>query len=362
MERWPMHNEISHFEDGLKLPYLPFCDLPTPLLDAPDLARISGAGTFFVKRDDLTASPYGGNKARKLEFLLGYAKAAGYKGVWTCGGVGSNHCLATAVHGADAGLSVQISHFRQPPNEQVLNNCLALAASGASMALKPKWSVLGSSLGSSLVTGLFQRSSEPYYRIPLGGSSPVGILGYVKGGLEIGKQVRRGEMPSPDLVVVAAGTGGTLAGLALGLGLSGIETSLVGVRVVSSWALSLRRIRRMIKQTCSHLRRELGSLNFSGLDGVSLSLYGEALGGGYGHPTEEGGYACKNIAEVLGIPFDLTYTGKAMGAMLNGLSKSFRARHALYVHTLNSQPVNALIPPGFSVRELPLVYRQYFGT
>jgi D-cysteine desulfhydrase len=353
---------FSYFDEGLKLPHLSFCDLPTPLLNAPELAEISGAREFWIKRDDLTARPYGGNKVRKLEFLLGYAKAKGFKGVWTGGGVGSNHCLATAIYGSMVGLSVNISHFAQPPNKQVLTNCLALAATGASIELVPMWSVVRKSLNCSFPRGLFQRSPDELYKIPLGGSSPVGILGYVNGGLEIAEQVRRGEMPTPDLVVAAAGTGGTIAGLAVGLGLAGIETALVGVRVVSPWALSLRRLRRMIHQTCRHLSREVGQFNCPGLDRISVRLDGTALGGGYGHPTEEGGFVLKAVAQSLGIPFDLTYTGKALGAMLNGLSSSLKSRNVLYVHTLNSLSVSDLVPEHFSLQELPDLYRQYFSA
>jgi 1-aminocyclopropane-1-carboxylate deaminase/D-cysteine desulfhydrase-like pyridoxal-dependent ACC family enzyme len=292
---------------------------PTPVTELTRVASAAGipAGArLFCKHDDLTGTAYGGNKVRKLEHLLVEAKQRGARRIVTCGAVGSHHVLATAIYGRAQGFEVEAVLAPQlgtPHAEEV-------ARVGASLeyAAFPVRSFAAIPL--VLARRLGARGAS--YLVPPGGSSVTGSLGYVDAAEELAGQIARGELPRPSAIVVALGSGGTAAGLLVGLARSGLlvgsdgapPVELVAVQVVDAPFASAA-------QTLSlslAIRRRLGEpLTRAALARSSAALRIERrfLGQGYGRPTAEG-EAATALASLEGLTLDPTYTSKTFAAAL----------------------------------------------
>lgn len=339
-----MRDLQAKFETLQQIPTRLLASLPTPVERCDKIAQLAGCEQVWIKRDDLSATPYGGNKIRKLEFLLGDALDKGRRTVFTCGAIGSNHCLATAVYATQAGLNTRIWHFPQPPNAHVVKNCLAVASAGARMRCGPRWT-----LPFALAFERLTAARRGIYYIPGGGSSPLGTLGYVNAALEIEGQIASGELPPPEVVVVPVGTGGTLVGLKVGFELAGRSLQLVGVRVIDKIVANQAAMNRL----ASGVTRLLAKHGVQVKSGsVSFGLDHSQFGAGYGVPTKAATAAVEIAHAEAGIYLDDTYTGKTMAAIL---AAGFRGKRVLFVNTLNSRPVSELI----STTELPKGYGKY---
>ncbi|MEI9948891.1 MAG: pyridoxal-phosphate dependent enzyme [Pseudomonadota bacterium] len=166
---------------------------PTPVESLQAVARELGAGgsEVWIKRDDVSSAAYGGgNKVRTLELLLAQALARGHTSVFATGAFGSNHALATALHAPRVGLAASALLFPQPVSEAAFLNLRALAHSGASLFALPHWSAFP--LGMAWLR--FRRGPAPYVMVP-GGATPLGALGYVSAGLELGRQIAAESCP-----------------------------------------------------------------------------------------------------------------------------------------------------------------------
>lgn len=293
-------------------------DFPTPVsAPFPDRPRLA------VKRDDLASTVYGGNKLRKLEHLLGDAKAKGKRRLVTMGAVGSHQVVATALFGAREGFEVEAVLVSQPFSTHAEANVRASLALGLRAHAAPAWA-----LAPPLVASRLGRDA---YFVPLGGSNALGSLGFVAAASELAAQVRAGETPEPDVIVVASGSGGTVAGLAVGLEKEGMKTRVIGV-AVSPPVIFLR-------LTTARLAR--ATARAAGLDRAAASraaaritIDGRFLGAGYGHRTDAGSNAMA-IAMRVGLDLEPTYTAKAFACALD------RVRHhpeeqVLYWHTLGT--------------------------
>jgi D-cysteine desulfhydrase len=340
---------------------------PTPVESLQALARELGAGDrdAWIKRDDVSSAVYGGNKVRTLELLLGDARARGHASVLATGAFGSNHALATALHAPRVGLAASALLFPQPVSEAAFVNLRALADSGARLYALPHWSAFP--LGMAWTR--FRSGPAPYVMVP-GGATPLGALGYVSAGLELGRQIAALDLPLPRRVIVAVGSTCTSAGLLVGLALAahfrlGFEPStmpyLTSVRV-SPWPVTSRlRILRLAART-AHFLRELAGARVPRLDSAALGarfeVDGRYLGPGYGQPSVAGGQA---EAEWLrhGLPaLDGTYSAKAAARVLLGL----RAREAgpvLFWSTKSSVPLPAAGQDDALLRAVPLRIRTW---
>ena len=172
---------------------------PTPI------EHLEGLG-LWVKRDDTVGALYGGNKVRKLERLLGAARASGKSRILTVGAAGSHQVVATALYGRREGFDVEAVLVPQPPSEHGRRNLRVALAQGLEPVVATSWPA-APALALALVRG------DTYF-VPLGGSNALGSLGFVDAANELAGQVSSGAMPEPDVVVVAMGSGGTAAGLA----------------------------------------------------------------------------------------------------------------------------------------------------
>jgi D-cysteine desulfhydrase len=217
--------------------------LPTPVDRLTELEGEVGMSSLWVKRDDRSGDLYGGNKPRKLEFLLGKALADGKQAVITTGGIGTHHGLATAVCARALGLRTILALLKQPVTAAVRRSLLLDYAAGAEM-------YYGASVPSLTVVALrvcaqeFLRRGMPYI-VPTGGTSALGVLGYINAAFELAEQIKAGELPEPAWIFVPCGTGGTVAGLVAGAKLAGLRSRVAAVLVTDILPPSPSRLARM---------------------------------------------------------------------------------------------------------------------
>jgi D-cysteine desulfhydrase len=293
----------------------------------------------WVKNDGLYGEPWGGNKVRKLEWTLADALRRRRRTVLTVGGLATNHGLATTVHGGGLGLRVVLALADQPLDPHAREQLARLQRSGALL-----YRTGGTLRTAASVPALMLRHADlrrcrlPYF-LPLGGSSPLGCLGYVEAALELGEQVAAGELPEPTHAVLAVGSGGTAAGLALGLRLAGLGTRVVGVLVNDRTRMDAEVIARLSRRTARLLRRRGADLGPLRLTGADLDVERGWLGPGYGHATPEAEEALALARDREGLALEPVYTAKAMAGLL-AIKEAGRLGRGpvLYWHTHNARP------------------------
>lgn len=284
--------------------------LPTPLQYAPRLTEALGGPKIFVKRDDLTGLALGGNKLRKLEFLLARARAVGATCVITCGGTQSNHACQTAAAAARVGLKCVLVLASGLHNE-LQGNLLLDNLFGADVKVIEAPATSSDELDKAMeeVSEHLRRHGEVPYIIPLGGSSRYGAAGYVLASLElIGQTLELGI--KPDYLYVAVGSGSTLAGLIVGAKAFSAPYRVKGVAVYRPPDEQRRAIRALAQDTA-----ELLGLNLT-VEPHDVSIDGDYLGPGYGHLTPEAREAIRLVARTEGILLDPVYTAKTMAALI----------------------------------------------
>jgi D-cysteine desulfhydrase len=312
------------------LPWTPLIEAPTPVQPLKELSKKVGS-EVWIKRDDETSPVYGGNKPRKLEFLLGEAKSRGYKTLITGGGTGTNHGLATSIFGRKLGFHVILGLFGQPVTAHVRKNLLLFHAYGAEMVFVDS---MLRALFRFYVTERFGRR-DAYFIAP-GGSSPVGVLGYVDAGLELAMQVERKELPLPRRIYLAVGSCGTMAGLALGLRLAGLRIPVVGVQVAPRLLANPRTVLRLARKALRVMRRHDRSVPMIELTTADVPVDRGYYGPGYGHPTDAARRALSLMAKTEGIGLDVTYTAKTLGALLHSVRAEGERGPVLFWNTFNS--------------------------
>ena len=287
-----------------RLPRAPLGRVVSPV------ARVAldDGAALWVKRDDLAAPVMGGNKLRALEFLLGGVRPGDV--VLTLGGQGSTHVLATAVHAARLGARTRAVRWPHEMNEvaHLVARRIDAACERAPLLPAPL-ALLRLALWRLRLRGA---SGRPPRLVPFGGASPLGALGHVNAGLELRAQIDTGLLPAPARVVVPLGTGGTAAGLALGLALAGIDAELVCARVGPRVAATRGRVLRLAAAT-RRLARRLGA---DLPPPVAVRVVHDAYGGAYGRPLPAGTAAARRLDPALAARLDATYSAKAAAAAL----------------------------------------------
>ncbi|MEW6439433.1 MAG: pyridoxal-phosphate dependent enzyme [bacterium] len=337
-----------------RFPWISLVEGPTPVQLLERLSARVG-GEIWVKRDDQTSPVYGGNKPRKLEFLLAHALSAGAHTLVTAGGLGTNHGLATAIFGGKLGFHVVLGLFDQPVTEHVRRSLLLYHSFGAEMMH------LGSKLRGMLQLGILERIRRPQACfIPLGGSSPVGCLGFVNAGLELARQIERGHLPRPASIFVAVGSCGTMAGLVLGLKLAGVPVPVVGVQVAPRIVVNPRAVLRLARRTQRLLDGGADNAAGGSLCLRDFPVETHHYGSGYGHPTAAGRSAASLLAQTEGIPLEPTYTAKTFAAVLARAGQKRGSGPVLFWNTFNSVDLSSkaqLVDP-FS---LPKAFHRFFA-
>jgi len=304
---------------------LPLAHLPTPLTHSPALDRLVGA-EVWIKRDDMTSGAAAGNKIRKLEYLLADAIERGSSVIITCGALQSNHARASAISAAELGLR-SLLFLRTslpelpPPSENFLLDVLV----GAEVrAITPAQYQKRAELMARAADELSARGERPYV-IPEGGSNGLGALGYVAAMGEIEAQLAAGQGGGParyDAVVHACGSGGTAAGVALGLKRHRVAQQAIAIAVCDD--------RGYFEQTIARIVAEAVSLDPSLDPSARALVYDQWKGPAYGVASDEQLDFIAEVAAQTGLLFDPVYTGKA----LFGLSKlEPKPRRVLFLHT-----------------------------
>ncbi|HJX64516.1 MAG TPA: pyridoxal-phosphate dependent enzyme [Polyangia bacterium] len=304
-DRFPGTKNLAHVTLGC---------LPTPVEPVAELARLLGISSFFVKRDDISGRTYGGNKVRKLEFLLGQALAENRRAVITFGAVGSNHVRATSVYGGQVGLQVHAVLAPQPSTPYLDANLRADRAAGATLHFVESYAQ-ALTRGAELRDQITLRDGAEPFVIPFGGTNPRGIIGFVNAAIELAGQVATGALPEPDLIYVPYGSAGTAGGLAIGLAAVGLRTSVIGVRVVPAESTNPVRTRRVMEEAVALLRELDASFPSLKPESVALEVRDGFLGEEYAAATTKGLEAVA-LAEASGVHLETTYTGKALAALI----------------------------------------------
>lgn len=331
--RWPALDAI---------PYQQFGRLPTPLHRLTGLSGRVGA-EIFCKRDDLSSVPYGGNKVRKLEFLVGAAKASGADTILTIGAIGSHHVLATSIYAGGMGFDVHAVVAPQPRSHHAETNARAALASGAT--LHPIRSFL---LAPVAMKGLEAKMRFDGHRVAVigfGGSEIAGVLGYVEAGLEIAEQLLQGEALEPDAFVVALGSGGTAVGLAVGLAAAGVMAPVVAIRVAPKSVIRRSFLSRLAHDAVDELRKH--TLRFPQVADIAMKnlvIDNSQLGEGYAIPTKASLDAKELVLETQEMELDDTYTAKTMAGVIALARGKYNTKRLMYVHTLGETPWSSYSP------------------
>jgi len=300
----------------------PLAALPTPLTRSIRLERVLDSPPILVKRDDLTGFALAGNKARKLEFLLGDALAGGCDVLVTGGGPGSNHCQATAAAAHVAGLSCHLVMYGTEPARSHPNLALArrLGATVSFTAQADRASV--DPALAEVAEGLAAAGHRPYV-IPRGGATAVGAAGYGLAVAELAGQLTSLGL-EPEIVVVAAGSCGTQAGLLAGVTAHSLPWRVLGATVSRPPTECRERVLR--------LARECGALLGGPLAEAGRVEVRDARGPGYGTASMAGTQAACLAASAEGLLLDPVYTAKAFGELLSLIRAGLQGP-AVFVHT-----------------------------
>ncbi len=306
------------------LPCADFAALPTPLQ-----VREFAGRALLIKRDDLSHPGYGGNKVRKLEFILAAAQQAGQRKLVTFGATGTHHGLATALFCRDLGLRCELLLFDQPDSEHVRANRSRLLQAGADCV--DCGSLVNTLRRFYVHPGRLRRDTLFLFA---GGSGVHGTLAFVNAALEFAAQLQQQSQPAPERLYVACSSGSTLAGLTLGMALAGLDTQVIGVQVADSRlgplpACTAGTVKQLADKTLRWLERRGVAWPVSP---VEITLNQAFLGPGYGYATREGELARQAFEQQMGIPLDGTYTAKAFAAVLADEQPGSCA----YWHTLSS--------------------------
>jgi D-cysteine desulfhydrase len=317
--------------------------LPTP---------VSREHRISIKRDDLTGDIYGGNKVRKLEFLLRRATDRGANRVATFGTVASNHALATALYAKSIGLECTcfLSHQTRTANcARVLNMHLA----NGSEIIR-----FGGKRAEMVATMRKYLQGRNVWVIPPGGSNWLGVVAFVNAGLELAQQIQDGELDEPDRLYVANGTMGTASGLALGLALAGLRTELQAIRVTHEFVANRQAMRKLISKTATLMHRLDDSVPTDLPNHIHLSFRDEFFGSGYAHTNKATDRAVEIARDEFGLSLETTYTGKAMAALLHDLDRA--GGKALFWNTYNSRPMPVGTDQPEDVSGLPDEFMRYY--
>ncbi len=319
---------------GLDLPRVDLGAWPTPTerlaLDLPP------GMALWAKREDRSNGTYGGNKIRKLEYVLGDAAARGVS-IVTGGAVGSHHCVATALHGRAVGVPVHMVLTEQPDSPHARAHARISSKLAENIVPVAKKREVPRALA-SLAKGLTRGGRRPAL-VPIGGSSARGVLGQVGLGLEVAADIAAGRLPKPDQVYLPLGSGGTSAGLWLGLRLAGLDTEIVAVRVGPRFLAYPPRIGTLAWEAAALLPPGEVALTFPP-DGFRVVEH--LFPPGYGTPRAEAADAIAEAARV-GLQLEQTYSGRALAAALGDMRRGKTGENVLFIVTPSSAPLAPLL-------------------
>lgn len=307
-----------------EIPRVYLANLPTPFEEAPRLARKIGLSKLFIKRDDLTGLAGGGNKARKLEYDFAEVIRGGYDVVITAGGIQSNHARMTAAACRKLGIDIKLvlggPDFTIPQGNLLLDDLFGAEirylvdddANDNLTSAMEKWA-----------DELIQIGRKPFI-IPIGGSTGLGALGYVKAMRELSEQFGSMEVQ----IILAVGSCGTLAGTILGANVYIPNARVVGISVSRTVEAIKQRTREIIHESASLVDYKVN------VNALSIECYDD-YHIEYGMMTKSGELAISECANLEGILLDPIYTGKVMAGLIDLARKKIIDKNipVIFIHT-----------------------------
>ena len=293
-----------------------------------DFGCAIGLDSLWIKRDDQSGNLGGGNKVRKLEYLLADARDKGCETLFAVGATDSNHVRATVVYGKAAGFDVHCLLLNQSHTNSFEDNAQAIRARADQIRHVSNRGILAGFYGYESLKQFLGLQRRRYFLAP-GGSSPLSCLGYVNAVFELKVQIEAGLLPEPRLIFVPLGTCGTMAGLIAGVRLAGLEARVVGVRVVdwiigNAWSVArlVHHTMRLI-ETCAELQ------SGEQIRAAEIEIWHRDFGSGYAIPTEASSRAVGLMQEREAISLETTYTGKTLAGLTHYVQK----------HRCENQPI-----------------------
>jgi len=304
------------------LPREPLAHLPTKIESLSRLTKNLDGPELFIKRDDQTGLAFGGNKTRKLEFLMAQALAEGADLVLTAGADQSNHCRQTAAAAARCGLDCTLV-LVEPAPETVTANLFLDKLLGADLIWTEK--DMRDQVLDKAYKEAANRGKKPYL-IPYGGSNAVGAYAYFNAMKELHEQLAD-EMP--DWIVFASSSGGTQAGLLAGAQNYHLQTKILGISVDESEKVLKDRVFRLASEV-SHLYGDKKDINPD-----QILINDDFVGGGYGILNDRDREAIHLFAKMEGILLDPVYTGRAGAGLVHLIRSGYFSKNEriLFWHT-----------------------------
>jgi L-cysteate sulfo-lyase len=313
-----------------RFPRVKLCHAPTPLEFMPNLTKLLGGPQLWIKRDDCTGVATGGNKVRKLEFLMGEARAQGADHIVTQGAVQSNHVRQTAAVAAKLGLrcTAVLEHRIQTNDPDYLEGGNVLL--DHLMGINIEYRAGGTDMQAAIeeVGARLGSAGEKPYLIPGGGSNPTGALGYVHVALELLAQANEMELRI-DHLVHATGSAGTQAGLVVGLHALNAGIPVLGIGVRNPRDKQEANVHKLAEATAAKLGLT------GGIPAASVVANCDYVGAGYGIPTDGMAEAVMVLARTEGIFLDPVYSGKGMAGLIDLIRKGRfgKDENVVFLHT-----------------------------
>nr|WP_235788398.1 D-cysteine desulfhydrase [Salipaludibacillus sp. CUR1] len=313
----------------------------TPIEKAERLTAMLGGPDIFIKRDDLLGLTEGGNKTRKLEFLIAEAQAKGADTIITAGGIQSNHCRLTLAACVKEGLKCVLileENEKAQYDTQTNGNFLLYQLLGTeALHIVPNGTDVYEEMEKT--AEVMRREGRKPYVIPVGGSNVTGITGYAACAEEIHGQAEA-EGLSFDYVVCTSGSGGMHAGLIAGFKGLGARTEVIGINVSRGKAEQEENVYKLVQETADHIgvKQEIPR--------GAVTCFDDYVGLGYALPTNGMIEAVKTAARTEALLLDPVYTGKTMDGLIDLIRKGFfkKGDSVLFIHSGGTPAVYAYSP------------------
>lgn len=340
---------------GDRLPVASLVKAPTPL--RRHALAVDGAPVdVWIKHDEASGALYGGNKVRKLAYILARARARGAAAVATFGAVGSHHALATALYAKALGFEPICFLGHQSSTEHVLEALSAHVANGTCIVR------YGGDRSRRIATLRKTLATQRTWVVPAGGSSWLGAVGFIDAALELAADFEAFDALPPRRLYVANGTMGTVAGLGLGLALAGLDIEVQAIRITSETLASPDGTFRLMQKSAAMLHRIDPAFPVDLAERVRIRFRDEFVGDGYTRPTPASDRALELASAELGLTLETTYTAKAFAALLaDALDASTRAQGLVFWNTYNAVQLPRCPDLTLADTGLPDDFRRYFA-
>jgi len=341
-----------------RFPRVPLTSLPTRVHRLERLAGELRLDELWIKRDDESGRLYGGNKPRKLEFVLADALAQRRTAVLTFGGIGTHHGLATTLCARSVGLRSILLLLGQPVTEHVRECLLLDHAAGAELHYGKGVPMLALRAVRLCARELL-RGRLPYI-LPTGGTSPLGTLGYVNAAFELHEQIRARELPEPDCIFVPMGSGGTVAGLVLGAKIVGLRSRVMAVLVTDIMPPTPQKLAKQAAACLALLQKYVPDLRLLRVAADEFTIVPGYVGACYGAPTDAGRRARDLMGNLEGIQLETTYSAKCLAALIDvAHRREYQDGPVLFWNTYSSVDPRRQLPlPSYT--QLPPAFHRFF--